>query len=187
MQPKAIAYPVSSRLYNRRREMWVRLAAKHGIKLRQSYQRLAKRSLRLANRYAHARQMPLARREIKGLKTFSAAWRGDIGRKLAVRPGLVSHFAEAPGRVNRLRTTDHTKLYALHAPEVAWLAKACPCGEGRGQGTQARRARRQGLGRRYQSRGLRGWHAGVARPLLRWPHAGVRTRPNYPEKLKPIS
>ena len=65
VQPKAIAYPLDSRLYNRGREILVRLAAKHGIKLRQSYQRLGKRALRLANRYAHARQMRRARREIK--------------------------------------------------------------------------------------------------------------------------
>ena len=59
----------------------VRLAAKHGIKLRQSYQRLAKRSLQLANRYAHARQMRRARREIKRLKTF-LAWRATLAASL---------------------------------------------------------------------------------------------------------
>ena len=64
VQPKAIAYPLDSRLYNRGREILVRLAARHGIKLRQSYQRLAKRALRMANREAHARQMRRARREI---------------------------------------------------------------------------------------------------------------------------
>ena len=35
----------------------MRLAARHGITLRQSYHRLGKRALRLASRYAHARQM----------------------------------------------------------------------------------------------------------------------------------
>jgi IS5 family transposase len=57
VQPKAIAYPTDSRLYHRGRGILVRLAARHGIKLRQSYDRLGKRVLRLANRYAHARQM----------------------------------------------------------------------------------------------------------------------------------
>jgi hypothetical protein len=50
VQPKAIAYPLDSRLYHRGREILVRLAARHGIKLRQSYHRLSKRALRLANR-----------------------------------------------------------------------------------------------------------------------------------------
>jgi transposase, IS5 family len=126
VQPKAIAYPLDSRLYNRGRETLVRLAAKHGIKLRQSYQRLAKRSLRLANRYAHARQMRRARREIKRLKTFLGRVARDIGRKIAARPGLASHFAEVLARVDRLlkqQKTDRAKLYALHAPEVECLAK----------------------------------------------------------------
>jgi IS5 family transposase len=126
VQPKAIAYPVDSRLYDRGREILVRLAAKHGIKLRQSYRRLAKRSIRLANRYAYARQMRRARREIKRLKTFLGRVARDISRKLATRPGLVAHFAEALARVERLlrqQKTDHNKLYALHAPEVECLVK----------------------------------------------------------------
>jgi len=64
VQPKAIAFPTDSRLYHRGREILVQLAARHGGKLRQSYHRLSKRALRLANRYAHARQMRRARREI---------------------------------------------------------------------------------------------------------------------------
>src|SRR5215469_2699582 len=64
VQPKAIAFPTDSRLYHRGREILVRLAGKHGIRLRQSYRRLGKRALRLANRYGYARQMRRARREI---------------------------------------------------------------------------------------------------------------------------
>ena len=126
VQPKAIAYPLDSRLYHRGREILVRLAAKHGIKLRQSYQRLGKRALRLANRYAHARQMRRARREIKRLRTFLGRVSRDIGRKLGVRPELARYFAEALALVDRLlaqQKTDHAKLYSLHAPEVECLAK----------------------------------------------------------------
>jgi transposase, IS5 family len=126
VQPKAIAFPTDSRLYHRGREILVRLAARHGIRLRQSYHRLGKRALRLANRYAHARQMRRARREIRRLKTFLGRVARDIGRKLADRPGLAPHFAEPLARVTRLlaqQKTDHAKLYALHAPEVECLAK----------------------------------------------------------------
>ena len=126
VQPKAIAYPLDSRLYHRGREILVRLAARHGIKLRQSYQRLGKRALRLANRYAHARQMRRARREIRRLKTFLGRVTRDVARKLAIRPGVAPHFAEALARIEQLlaqQKTDHAKLYALHAPEVECLAK----------------------------------------------------------------
>ena len=126
VQPKAIAHPLDSRLYNRGREILVRLAAKHGIKLRQSYQRLGKRALRMANRYAHARQMRRARREIKRLKTYLGRVARDVSRKLATRPGLVPHFETPLARVQRLlaqQKNDHAKLYSLHAPEVECLSK----------------------------------------------------------------
>jgi transposase, IS5 family len=126
VQPKAIAFPLDSRLYHRGREILVRLAAKHGVKLRQSYHRLGKRALRLANRYAHAQQMRRARREIRRLKTFLGRVARDVGRKIAERPGVAPHFTQPLARVARLlaqQKSDHGKLYALHAPEVECLAK----------------------------------------------------------------
>lgn len=126
VQPKAIAHPLDSRLYNRGREILVRLAGRHGMPLRQSYRRLAKRALRLASRYAHARQMKRARREIKRLKTFLGRVYRDVRRKIAGRPELAAPFAGPLALIERLlaqRRTDTNKLYALHAPEVECLAK----------------------------------------------------------------
>jgi transposase, IS5 family len=126
VQPKAIAHPLDSRLYHRGREILARLAQRHGVPLRQSYARLGKRALRLAGRYAHARQMKRAKREIKRLKTYLGRVFRDVRRKLEARPQVADHFAEALTRVARLlaqRRTDHNKLYALHAPEVACIAK----------------------------------------------------------------
>jgi transposase, IS5 family len=126
VQPKAIAHPLDSRLYHRGREILVRLAKRHGVSLRQSYARLGKRALRLASRYAHARQMRRARREIKRLKTYLGRVFRDVRRKLAGRPEVTAHFAEPLARVARLlaqQRTDQNKLYALHAPEVACIAK----------------------------------------------------------------
>ena len=126
VQPKAIAHPLDSRLYHRGREILVRLANRHGVPLRQSYARLGKRALRLASRYAHARQMQRARREIRRLKTYLGRVLRDVRRKLAGRPEVAEHFAEPLARVERLlaqQRTDRNKLYALHAPEVACIAK----------------------------------------------------------------
>src|ERR671918_3107043 len=125
VQTKAIAHPLDSRLYHRGREILVRLAKRHGVPLRQSYARLGKRALRLASRYAHARQMKRARREIKRLKTYLGRVFRDVRRKLAGRPEVTTHFTEPLARVARLlaqQRTDQNKLYALHAPEVACIA-----------------------------------------------------------------
>lgn len=126
VQPKAIAHPLDARLYHRGREILVRLARRHGVPLRQSYARLGKKALRLASRYAHARQMKRARREIRRLKTYLGRVFRDVRRKLESRPEVVGHFAAPLARVERLlaqQRTDRNKLYALHAPEVACIAK----------------------------------------------------------------
>ena len=122
VQPKAIAHPLDSRLYHRGREILVRLAKRHGVRLRQSYTRLGKKALRLA----HARQMKRARREIRRLKTYLGRVFRDVRRKLEGRPEVAEHFAEALTRIERLlaqQRTNKNKIYALHAPEVACIAK----------------------------------------------------------------
>jgi transposase, IS5 family len=126
VQPKAIAHPLDSRLDHRGREILVRLAKRHGVALRQSYARVGKKALRLASRYAHARQMKRARREIKRLKTYLGRVFRDLRRKLKGRSEVAEHFAAPLARVERLlaqQRTDQNKLYALHAPEVACIAK----------------------------------------------------------------
>jgi transposase, IS5 family len=110
----------------RYQQILVRLAKRHGVPLRQSYTRLGKKALRLASRYAHARQMKRAKREIKRLKTYLGRVFRDVRRKLEGRPEVTAHFDEALARVERLlaqQRTDKNKLYALHAPEVACIAK----------------------------------------------------------------
>ena len=126
VQPKAIAHPLDSRLYHRGREILVRLAQRHGVPLRQSYARLGKKALRLASRYAHARQMRRAKREIKRLKTYLGRVFRDVRRKLEARPELAERFTGPLALVERLlqqQRHDTNKLYALHAPEVACIAK----------------------------------------------------------------
>ena len=126
VQPKAVAHPSDARLYHRGREILVRLAAKHGLGLRQSYARLGKRALRKAGAYLHARQNNRAKREIKRLKTFLGRVTRDIRRKLAGDAALTSHFARPLALVDRLlaqQRQDTGKLYSLHAPEVECLAK----------------------------------------------------------------
>jgi len=126
VQPKAVAHPSDARLYHRGQEILVRLAAKHGLGLRQSYARLGKRAMRKAGAYLHARQNNRAKRELKRLKTFLGRVTRDIRRKLAGDAALTSHFARALALVDRLlaqQRHDTGKLYSLHAPEVECLAK----------------------------------------------------------------
>ena len=55
VQPKNAMFPTDAKLLNRAREILVRLAVKHGVALRQSYQRVGKYALIAYQRYAHAK------------------------------------------------------------------------------------------------------------------------------------
>ena len=55
VQPKAITFPTDAKLLHAAIRGLARLPRKHGVKLRQSYARIAKRAAMMAGRYAHAK------------------------------------------------------------------------------------------------------------------------------------
>ena len=87
VQPKAVGFPTDAKLMHRARELLVRLAKKHGVRLRQSSARVGKRALMAYQRYAHAKQFRprCARRKWveRGVKT-------DFGQKSRVSRDLLS-------------------------------------------------------------------------------------------------
>ena len=121
VQPKAIAHPLDSRLYHRALEILVRQAKRAGIRLRQSYLRLARRARHQVQRYGHARQFRRMRREVRRLRIFLGRVYRDVGRKIAGDATLERRLARLLGLVERLLSQTRTtspKLYSLHAPEV---------------------------------------------------------------------
>src|SRR6202171_4738358 len=56
VQPKAIAHPTDARLCHRALDKLVDLAERNGVRLRQSYRRVAKRAAIMVGRYTHAQQ-----------------------------------------------------------------------------------------------------------------------------------
>jgi transposase, IS5 family len=59
------------------------LASKHGVKLRQSYVRIARHAAMMAGRYAHAKQFNRHRRQLRILRSRLGRLIRDIGRKIA--------------------------------------------------------------------------------------------------------
>ena len=62
---KNITFPTDAKLYNRARDLLVKMARNSNLELRQSYKFLGKKALRKAGQYAHARQMKRAKKETK--------------------------------------------------------------------------------------------------------------------------
>jgi IS5 family transposase len=126
VQTKAVAHPTDSHLLVRGIEWLNRLARKHGIKLRQSFLRVARRARRDVSRLIHGRGHKQAMRWVRKLRTWLGRLDRDIGRKIAGNEALEAAFAVARERVARVLTRkagDSDKLYALHAPEVECIAK----------------------------------------------------------------
>ena len=127
VQPKAIAHPTDAKLMHRAREKLVRLAKKHGLALRQSYQRVGKYALIAYQRYAHAKQFKRARRQLRKLRTILGRVERDIARKVRANAALRDIFVKPLWLAERVREQRQNqrgkKVYSLHAPEVECIGK----------------------------------------------------------------
>ena len=127
VQEKAVTFPTDAKLTNRARDKLVKLAKKHGVKLRQGYPRVGKLALIKHQRYAHAKQFKRARRQMRRLKTFLGRVIRDIERQVKKRPSLNQIFRPMlflAGRVHaQQRGQRGRKVYSLHAPEVECIGK----------------------------------------------------------------
>src|SRR5499433_3182069 len=83
VQPKAITFPTDAKLLHAAIKGLTRLARKRGVRLRQSYVRIAKRAAMMAGRYAHAKQFNRHRRQLRILRTRLGRLIRDIRRKIA--------------------------------------------------------------------------------------------------------
>jgi IS5 family transposase len=104
-----------------------KLARAHGVPLRQSYSRLAKRAAMMAGRYAHAKQFKRMGRELRFLRTRLGRLIRDIRRKTRDDTDLEEAFAVALGRASQIRSQKQRqrgwKLYSWHAPETECIGK----------------------------------------------------------------
>ncbi len=68
VQPKAITFPTDAKLLHAAIKGLNHLARKHGVKLRQSYLRIARTAAMMAGRYAHAKQFKRHQRQLRILQ-----------------------------------------------------------------------------------------------------------------------
>jgi transposase, IS5 family len=128
VQPKAISFPTDAKLLHAAIRGLNRLAGEHGVRLRQSYVRIAKRAAMMAGRYAHAKQFNRHHRELRLLRTRLGRIIRDIRRKIAAGPPVLQEaFAAALSRASQIRSQQQRqrgwKLYSFHAPEVECIGK----------------------------------------------------------------
>jgi transposase, IS5 family len=128
VQPKAVTHPTDSKLLQRGIEILARLARRHGIRLRQSYLRVARKARHEAAKLIHSGRPRQAERQVRQLRTWLGRLFRDIGRKIAGSAAIQAALAGPLGLVARLlrqRREDRgrDKLSSLHAPEVECIGK----------------------------------------------------------------
>ena len=103
VQPKAISFPTDAKLLHAAIKGLNRLARKHGVRLRQSYLRVAKRAAMMAGRYAHAKQFNRHRRQLRILRTRLGRIIRDIRRKIAGQEPIAAVFEAPLSRASQIR------------------------------------------------------------------------------------
>lgn len=101
VQPKNVTFPTDAKLLHTAIRGLNRLARQHGVRLRQSYLRVAKRAAMMAGRYAHAKQFKRHHREMRFLRTRLGRLVRDIRRKIAGRADLGKAFAMPLSRADQ--------------------------------------------------------------------------------------
>ncbi len=127
VQPKNVAHPTDAKLMLKAIEQLGGLARCHGVVLRQSYARVAKRAALMTGRYVHAKQFRRANRELRFLRTRLGRLARDIARKTRGDAGLEAIFDLPLRKAHRIRWQRQSargpKLYSWHAPETECIGK----------------------------------------------------------------
>jgi IS5 family transposase len=123
-QEKNVTYPTDAKLYRKIVEKCNKIAKKEGIQLRQSYTRVIKQLL-IDQRFAHhPKKRKKATKSKKKMKTIAGRITRDIERKLpqTILPKYQDEI-DLFKRVIVQVKSDKNKVYSLHEPFVACLAK----------------------------------------------------------------
>jgi IS5 family transposase len=127
VQPKNVTHPTDAKLMLKAIEQLGDLARRHGIDLRQSYARVAKRAALMAGRYIHAKQFKRANGELRFLRTRLGRLIRDIIRK-SRKDERLRDILDAPlNKAMQIRDQRQNqrgrKLYSWHAPETECIGK----------------------------------------------------------------
>lgn len=124
VQEKNITFPTDSKLQKKIIEKCRAIAAKEGIKLRQSYKRTLKQ-LMIDQRFrGHPRRKKKANAASRKIRTLAGRILRDIERKLSQE--LLIKYADELHIFNLIlqqRKGDKNKIYSIHEPDVKCIAK----------------------------------------------------------------
>jgi len=123
VQEKNITHPTDSKLYHTAIIKLARAAKHRGVKLRQTYIRVAKKAAIMVGRYAHAKQFKRMQRKLKKLRTWLGRVIRDLHRKVPTPDAALAALLSLCERLHAQKKTGKKKLYSLHEPDVMCISK----------------------------------------------------------------
>ncbi len=123
VQEKNITHPTDSKLYLKAILRLAKAAGHRGVKLRQTYRRVAKDAAVMVSRYAHAKQFRRMRRKLKKLRTWLGRVIRDLRRKVPQPDVSLESLLVLCERLHAQEKSDKKKLYSLHEPDVMCISK----------------------------------------------------------------
>ena len=141
--PKNVTFPTDAKLLNTSILKLAKLAKRHGVELRQSYLRVARRAAMMVGRYAHAKQFKRMNRELKFLRTRLGRVIRDIERKIEGDQALKEVFVVALIKARQIHGQKPRQrgwklrrtAYAAPLTPRSVLRLACPRGRVHRQGS----------------------------------------------------
>lgn len=124
VQEKNITYPTDGKLAIKIINRLNKLAKRHGVKQRRTYEKEVK-EMRLKLRFfRHVKKRASSKKAIKRLRTIAGALLRELKRKLP-EEFLVSYLDDFSlyERVLKQQKNDKNKIYSLHEPQVYCVAK----------------------------------------------------------------
>jgi transposase, IS5 family len=129
VQQKAIAHPTEHGLLLTAIRHVGAQAKKAGLRLRQSYKRVARYAAMKTGRYLHAKQKRRARKQLKFLRVRLRRLIRDVRRKMTAGPlsaGAITRLENVLGRAAHIaqqQRGDKGYLYSWHATEAECISK----------------------------------------------------------------
>jgi len=127
VQPKNVTFPTDTKLVLTAILKLAELARRQGVRVRQSYVRVARKAAIKASRYAHSKHFKRMNGRVKFMQTRLGRLIRDIERKIEGDPAREEVFAEPLAKAHELRVRKPRqrgpKLYSWHAPEVEGIFK----------------------------------------------------------------
>jgi len=123
VEEKAISFPTDAKLYYKMLKVLVEEASGRGIKLRQSYKFVSKKTLTKQAGYSHAKQMKRARKMTKKLKTYLGRVYREILRSSCQNDEVLQKKLTLAERLLSQEKESKNKLYSIHCPEAECISK----------------------------------------------------------------